>query len=177
MGSVKSFKWACVDTCFILGDFKLAARKFKISVIKQKKHKVEIKPNLRLRALLDNGAHLLITPITKYQVLENLVFSENIKFSAALKIYQSILGSYKNFDEINKLEGNTLTDSLTNKTLGILSKLNKKIELHDILNIEIARKAGVPIITSETKKIACWKKLYDKVLDQKQAWSYFKQKT
>ncbi|MFH1751479.1 MAG: hypothetical protein ABH821_00870 [archaeon] len=176
MGSQKvlKLKIACVDTCFIEGDFIKLARDYKqAKTTKKKNYQIEIKPHKRLKEMLKSKVILYITLITKYQILEKLIFSENLSLVEARRIYYDILAKHKNLLEIESSTKIILTHDLINR---VLAKLKKKIELHDILNIEIARKASMPIITSETRKIDCWKAIYNEVLSQEEAWKLFRTK-
>lgn len=165
---------ACVDTSFVEGDFLKMARDYKQAKTKKdKKYQIKIIPSKRLQDILEAGTTLYITPITKYQILQNLIFSESLSFEEANAIYLSVLNQYKSLVEIKWINEKIFSDAFIHKAL---SKIKRKIELHDVLNIEIARLAGMPIITSE-RKIDVWKLIYEKVFSQEEAWKLFRRET
>ncbi len=169
-------KVACVDTCFVQGDFLKLARQYKKGKSKRKRdYKIEIKPTKRLKDILDTDARLFITPVTKYELLEKLIFDENLSFNEANHIYLTILKQYRNLLEIKGVDAKILSDKCIADTLSKLKKLGK-IELSDVLNIEIAKKAEMPIITSE-RNAGAWKAIYKKALSQEEAWRLFKSTT
>ena len=172
MAKIPERKLACIDACFILGDFRKLAREYKKSKRKRKKgYCIEIRPDKRLRDILGSGTNLFITPITKYNILETLIFGGGLSFKDSKNVYLAIYNKYQNLREINGIDGKILTNDFINRALSKLQ--NEKIDLHDVLNIDIARAAEMPIITSE-RKVEVWKTLYNKVLNQEQAWELFK---
>ena len=170
-------KVACIDTCFVQGDFLKLAREYKKGKSKRKiNYKIKIKPTKRLKDILDTDTRLFITPITKYELLEKLIFAENLSFNDANHIYLTIfLKQYKNLLEIKGVDAKILSDKCITSTLSKLKKLGK-IELSDVINIEIAKKAEMPIITSE-RTANVWKSLYKKALSEEEAWRLFKSTT
>jgi len=166
-------KVACVDACFIEGDFIKAARSYKEAKSKRNKnYGVEIKISQRLRDILSTDTSLFITPVAKYEIFEGLIFSENLRFDEAKQVYLNILERSKNLIEMKRIDKDLLSDD---RIFQSLSKLKNKLSLCDVLNVEIARNAGMPIITSE-RKAYIWKLLYEKAYSQEDAWTLFRKK-
>ena len=85
-----SEKVACIDASFVLGEFLKIARDFKKAKSKRElNYKIQIRPDKRLKDMLESGTLLFITPITKYEILKRLMFKEGLNFNDAKNIVEN----------------------------------------------------------------------------------------